>query len=61
MPTITVEGPPMKNVDKKRTLVKEMTIAAAKAYGFPAETMVVVIKENQPENVGVGGILVADR
>lgn len=61
MPTVTVDGPQISDIDKKRTLVKEITAAATKAFGLPAETIVVVIKENKPENVGVGGVLVADR
>lgn len=61
MPTITAEGPAIRDLDKKRTLVKEITEAATKAYGFPAEIIVVVIKENAPENVAVGGRLICDR
>ena len=61
MPVITVEGPKITDIEKKRTLVKEFTESAARAYGLPAEIMVVLIKENQPDNVGVGGQLIADR
>jgi len=61
MPTITVEGPPLKDLDRKRLLVREMTDVASKAYGLPREIIVVVIKENAPENVSVGGQLIADR
>jgi 4-oxalocrotonate tautomerase len=61
MPTITVDGPPIADLDKKRALVREMTDVAARVYGLPAQAMVVMIRENQPENVGVGGELVADR
>ncbi len=61
MPTITAEGPPIKELDKKRTLVQEMTDAATKAYGLPKDVIVVVIKENPPDNVGVGGTLLVDR
>ena len=61
MPTITVEGPPIKDLDSKRQLVKEMTEAATKAYRLPREIIVVVIRENPPENVGVGGQLIIDR
>jgi hypothetical protein len=38
-----------------------LTDAAAKAYGLPRQAMVVVIKENSPENVGIGGELLANR
>jgi 4-oxalocrotonate tautomerase len=61
MPNITAEGPPLKDIEVKRALVREMTDAAVKAYKLPREVIVVVIKENAPENVGVGGELVIDR
>jgi 4-oxalocrotonate tautomerase len=61
MPNITIEGPHIKDLDKKRTLVSEVTDAANKAFGLPKETIVVLIKENSPENVGVGGKLIIDR
>ncbi len=60
MPTIIVEGPPIE-VDRKRRLVEQLTDTAAKVYELPAQVIVVVIKENQPENVGVGGQLLVDR
>ncbi len=61
MPDIIIEGPIIKDLDIKRTLVREMTDAATKAYGLPKEAIVVLIKENPPENVGVGGKLIIDR
>ena len=61
MPNINIEGPVIKDLDKKRTLVQEMTDAATKAYGLPREAIVVIIKENAPENVGVAGKLIIDR
>ncbi len=61
MPDISIEGPIIKDIDKKKILVQEMTDAAVKAYGLPRETIVVLIKENPPENVGVGGQLLIDR
>ena len=61
MPNITVEGPSIKDIEIKRALAKEMTEAAAKAYKLPAQYIVVVIKENSPENVAVAGQLIADR
>ena len=36
-------------------------VTATKAYGLPKETIVVLIKENSPENVGVAGKLIIDR
>ena len=61
MPNISIEGPVIDDVNKKRTLVQELTDAATKAYGLPKETIVVVIKENSPENVSVAGKLIIDR
>ncbi len=61
MPNITVDGPSITDLDKKRQLVKTITDSATQAFCLPRETIVVVIKENNPENVGVGGVLIADR
>lgn len=61
MPNITIEGPIMNDIEKKRVLVKEVTEAVEKAYSIPREHIVVTIKELPPENVGVGGVLIADR
>ena len=61
MPNIAVEGPPIADLNKKRELVKGLTEVAAKVYGLPPEAMIVVIRENPAENVGIGGQLLADR
>lgn len=60
MPNITIEGPPIKDLDVKRRLVKGLTEVAVEAYGLPAQKIGVVIKENLPENVGRGGQLLLD-
>ena len=61
MPDVTIEGPKIEEMEIKRELVKEITDALEKAYKIPREAYVVVIKENSPENVGVGGKLIIDR
>lgn len=61
MPNITFDGPRIEDIARKRELVSTVTDAAAKAYGLPKQAMIVVIKENNPENVGIGGELLADR
>lgn len=61
MPTITIEGPPLDDLDRKRALVAEVTESASRAYALPKEVIVVVMKANTPDNVGVGGVLLADR
>jgi 4-oxalocrotonate tautomerase len=42
-------------------LIKTVTDAAVKAYGLPKQAMVILIQENDPENVGIGGELLVDR
>ena len=61
MPTATMSGPPIEDLEVKRKLVKEITDAMEKAYKIPREAYTVVINENPPENVGVGGELLVDR
>ena len=58
MPVIQVDGPPL-DIEKKRRLVKELTEVAVNIYGIPHIS--VLIRENQPENVGADGKLIADR
>jgi len=61
MPNLTIEGPPIKNVETKKILVKEITDALEKAYKLPRSAYIVIIKENIAENVGIGGKLLIDR
>ena len=61
MPNITFDGPKIDDIGKKRELIKTVTDAAVKAYGLPKQAMIIVIKENNPENVGIGGELLIDR
>ena len=61
MPSIEVNGPKIASIEKKRELVEKLTQAMVDVYGLPKEAFTVLIRENNPENVGVGGQLVADR
>lgn len=61
MPQIIVEGPRIENLEKKRKLAADLTEAAIQAFDLPKEVFVVLIKENLPENVAVGGQLIVDR
>ncbi len=58
MPVITVEGPAI-STDLKRTLVERFTKTAREVYQI--QEIVVLIKENPLENIGVNGELVAER
>ncbi|HHY99412.1 MAG TPA: 4-oxalocrotonate tautomerase family protein [Firmicutes bacterium] len=60
MPHISVDGPHLTR-EQKAELVREFTETASRVMKIPKEAFVVMIKENDPENVGVGGKLLADR
>ena len=61
MPVITVEGPPIADPAVRRAMVDKLTTAAAGAYGMPKEKIIIMIRENAPDQVAVGGVLIADR
>ena len=61
MPSIVINGPKIDDIEIKRELVKDITDALEKAYKLRREAYSVVIKENPPENVGSGGILIIDK
>ncbi len=58
MPVIRVDGPKI-DLEQKRQLVKKLTDAAVEVYGI--EHIIVLIRENLPENVGLSGQLKADK
>jgi len=58
MPVIRVDGPKI-DLEQKRQLVKKLTDAAVEVYGI--EHIIVLIRENPLENVGLSGQLIADR
>jgi 4-oxalocrotonate tautomerase len=60
MPIITIEGPEIQDLDTRRALVRELTDVAARAYDMPREKMIVLIRESTPDQVAVGGELLAD-
>jgi 4-oxalocrotonate tautomerase len=61
VPTITIEGPPVRDLEKRRAFAGKATDAAAEMYGLSKDIITVVIRENAPENVAVGGRLLIDR
>ena len=61
MPSITIEGPPLEDLDRKRILVREMTDSMVKAYGLRPEIFTIVFHDNPPENVSSGGELLVDK
>ena len=55
-----IDGPAIPSVELKRKLVEGLTEVAADVYGFDKKIITVLIRENEPENVGSGGRLIAD-
>jgi 4-oxalocrotonate tautomerase family enzyme len=60
MPVITFEGPFLP-ADKKEELIKEFTRISAGITNIPVEAFVIFIKENPYENMGQGGITIAEK
>ncbi|MGM0603404.1 MAG: 4-oxalocrotonate tautomerase DmpI [Bacillota bacterium] len=60
MPHIVFDGPELSK-EQKKELVKNFTNTASKVTSIPREAFVVMIKENDLENVGVGGELLSDK
>ena len=60
MPVITLETAFL-NTEQKKMLVSELTASAARNTGIPKETFYVFLKENNADNVGVGGELLSEK
>ena len=60
MPVITMEGPFLP-IEKKEQLIKEFTRIATEITNIPTDAFVVFIKENAYENMGQGGITIAEK
>jgi 4-oxalocrotonate tautomerase len=60
MPVITIEGSKLSKEQKSR-LVKELTTSAAKIMNAPEQSFIVFVKENDKENIGIAGQLLADK
>ena len=60
MPVITFEGGKLTR-EQKAELVSQFTEAAHKNTKINKEAFVVIIYENDRENIGVGGELLADK
>lgn len=60
MPVITVEGAKLSK-EQKGQLVKQLTSAAAKIMNTPEQAFVVLLKENEKDNIGVGGQLLSEK
>ena len=61
MPVIQINSFRQPDIDKKRKLVEKLADTLVELYGVPRESVIVMIKEDEPENVGIGGILALDK
>jgi 4-oxalocrotonate tautomerase len=60
MPVITLEAGKL-SVDQKRELVKEFTGTASRLLKLPEQAFIVLLKENEGDNIGVGGELLSEK
>ncbi len=60
MPVVTLQARALP-LEKKRELVQKITDVVCAAYGMPPESVTIFIEELPAENLGVAGILNADR
>ncbi|MBQ6972934.1 MAG: tautomerase family protein [Synergistaceae bacterium] len=60
MPVITVEAGKL-TTEQKSQLARELTESASRIMNVPAQAFIALIKENEPDNVGVGGVLLSER
>ena len=60
MPTIFFYGPKMEK-EKKKEMIRSFTETASNLTGIDRSAFVVYLQESNPENVGVGGILLEER
>ena len=59
MPVTIVESNPI-SIEKKRKLVKEITKTVSKIYELPENTVTILIRELEREDIGTNGKLLAD-
>lgn len=60
MPVVTIQARALP-VEKKRDLVRQITDLVCAAYAMPPESVIVFVEELPAENIGVAGVLNADR
>lgn len=61
MPVINIDGPKVQDINKKKEFVQQVTKAASEFYNLPEQSIVIMLKENNPENVSVGGSLISEK
>lgn len=59
MPVISLETSTLRK-EQKQQLVEEFTETVSRILNLPKSTIIVYLKENSTENIGVGGKLLSD-
>lgn len=60
MPVITLESSGLTK-EQKAKLIEELTATAASIMDRPQSAFTVYLKENNPDNIGVGGVMLSER
>lgn len=60
MPVITFDGSRLSK-EQKQALIERFTRAASEVTGIPEQSFIVFLRENDPDNIGVGGVSLAER
>lgn len=60
MPVITIEAAKLSK-EQKRELVASLTKSASSIMNAPEQAFVVFVKENDIDNIGVGGTLLSEK
>lgn len=55
MPVVTVEASKKLTKECKKDLIEKVSQTVADEYGLPVQTISMIIIENTPDNIGVGG------
>jgi len=55
MPIITVEASKSLTKEEKEKLISDASTIVAEGFQLPIQTITMIIYENTPENIGVGG------
>jgi 4-oxalocrotonate tautomerase len=60
MPVITVEGAKL-SFEQKRCLIESLTKVASLITRVPEKNYIVLVKENERDNIGLGGVMLSQR
>jgi 4-oxalocrotonate tautomerase len=61
MPFIQVNIIKQPDIEKKKKLIAKITDVVVEVYEVPREAVIVALKEDEPQNVGFGGVLAIEK